>query len=160
MGLVRVLRYFVKNAKKQRDNHSDNGQGAGMILCLLDCLIKIFEEVLEYFNHFAFIFCGVYGTSYLQSGKMVFELFKARGWDTFISDDVIGYVLAFTTFSVGILTGLASVGIELLVDSHIEPDPVDAEKLSIINPSLVEFWKTNESFLFGPFPNPTILAFW
>ena len=157
MGVVRILRYFIRNAKKQRDAQADNCEGAGMILCVLDCLIKVFEEVLEYFNHWSFVFCGVYGSSYLQSGRMVVELFRARGWETFISDDLIGYVLAFTTFSVGIASGLCSVGLEFIIDSHFEPDPVDAEKLN--NPDLLEPWDINKSFLFGPFPNPTLLAF-
>lgn len=156
LAIVRVLRYFIENAKKQRDNRSDDCDGAQLLLCILDCLIKLFEEVLEYFNHWAFVFCGIYGYSYLQSGKMVIELFRARGWETIVTDDLIGYVLAFTTFSVGLCTGLFSLCLERLIDSMIEPDTYDT---SGKNPGEIEPWDINKSYLFGPLPQPQWLSF-
>ena len=125
-----------------------------MLLCILDCLINFFEEVLDYFNHWSYVFCGIYGYSYLQSGKMVVELFRARGWETIVTDDLVGYVLFFTTITIGLFTGLGAMVLERIVDSMIEPDPLGEGK----DPSEVEPWEINISFLFGPFPNPQFFA--
>ncbi|CAB9514801.1 Protein PNS1 [Seminavis robusta] len=154
MAVVRVIRYFVEGAKQQRDRRADNCEGCEMLSCILDCLIKLFEDVLDYFNHWSYVFCGLYGYSYLQSGKMVLELFRARGWETFVTNDLISSVLTFTTFSVGCCTGLASMGLERLIDSMKEPDVFDAEAKG----REPEQWEINTSFLFGPLPHAPFLA--
>lgn len=157
LGIVRVLRYFVESAKRQRESRRDSCEGGELFLCALDCLIQLFEEVLEYFNHWSFVFCGVYGYSYLQSGRMVIELFKARGWETIVTDDLIHYVLGFTNFSVGVLTGLCCMAAERIIDAKIEPDEYDPVSHGK-TPEEVEPWDTNVSFLFGPLPNPQYQA--
>ena len=154
MTLVRILRSFLQSAKKQRENRADSCDGAEMFLCCMDCLIKLFEEVFEYFNHWSYVYCGIYGYSYLQSGRMVYELFRARGWENIVTDDLIDSVLNFTIFSVGVLTGLASMAFERMVDSHIEPDPFDAQRAE----RQPEEWEINNSFLFGPIPHPEVVA--
>jgi len=159
LGIVKVLRYFVNSAKQQRDSRSDQCEGGEVFLCILDCLIQLFEEVFEYFNHWSFVFCGIYGYSYLQSGRMVMELFKARGWTTIVTDDIIHYVLGFTTFSVGIFTGLCSVILERTIDTMIEPDEYDSAGHSGKTADEAGPWDFNVSFLFGPLPNPPLLAF-
>ena len=41
------------------------------------------------------MYCAAYGTNFMTSGKRVMELFKKRGWDALIQDDIIGTVLGF-----------------------------------------------------------------
>lgn len=67
-GIVRVLRCFIENLRKQRDDGGVNrgGGGAGMIYACFDCLVQCFDSLLEYFNHWAFVFCAIYGESYLS----------------------------------------------------------------------------------------------
>jgi hypothetical protein len=155
MALVKTLRSLIQRAKKQRENRADSCDGGEMFLCCLDCLIKLFEEVLEYVNHWSYVYCGIYGYSYLQSGRMVYELFRARGWENIVTDDLIGSVLRFTTFGVGVLTGLASMALERIIDSHLEPDVFDSNEAG----RQPEEWEINQSYLFGPFPHPELLAF-
>jgi len=70
------------------------------------------EDIIEYFNQWAYVFVGIYGYSYIESGRKVMELFRARGWTALITDDLVGYVLNVTAFTVAIFTGLIAVGIE------------------------------------------------
>lgn len=145
MAVVRVIRYFIENAKRQRESRQqDTCEGGEMLICILDCLIQLFEEVLDHFNKWSYVFVGIYGYSYLSSGKMVIELFRARGWETIVTNDLIGYVLAFTTLTVGVLSGLGCMCLERIVYA--------------IDPNETEPWETNDSFLFGPLPNPQFLA--
>lgn len=114
-------------------------------------LIRLFEDILEYFNQWSYVFVGVYGYSYLQSGKMVMELFRERGWTSIIADDLVGHVLAFTTFSVGVFTAICSMCWSMLVDSHLSSNLPTGEVTEGIPES-------NESFLFGPLPGPQYWA--
>lgn len=44
--------------------------------------------MIQYFNQWAFVFVGLYGYNFLESGKNVINLFKTRGWTTIITDQV------------------------------------------------------------------------
>lgn len=67
--------------------------------------------VLQYFNMWAFVFVGLYGFPFIQSGKSVMELFKSRGWTTIITDQLAEGALGLVSVAVGLLTGLVALGI-------------------------------------------------
>lgn len=133
-ALVSVVRYLLETARNQRNRENGNACGA-VLLCILECLARLFEDILEYFNQWAYVFCGIYGYSYLESGKAVMELFRNRGFTTLITDNLVGYVLGFTTFLVAVLTGIAGIVLERIVTQRYAKD---------VN--------TGESYLFGPLP--------
>lgn len=56
---------------------------------------------MEYFNKWAFVYVGLYGYSYIEAGKNVITLFKNRGWEAIIADDLISNVFFFLSLSVG-----------------------------------------------------------
>jgi hypothetical protein len=73
------------------------------------------------------VYVGVYGYSYLEGGRKVVELFKARGFTSFVTNGLVGYVLGFTNFSVGIITGAITILIQCQVDkSHRDDDPTNS----------------------------------
>lgn len=53
----------------------------------------------------AFIYVGLYGYGYCEAGKSVMTLFRDRGWDAIIADDLIGMVLGMLSLVVGLITG-------------------------------------------------------
>ena len=67
---------------------------------------------LNSFNKWAFVYVGLYGMPYLKAGKSVIELFKNRGWEAIIADDLVGNVL----FLISLLVGLVMGGIGLLTE--------------------------------------------
>ena len=133
-AIVSVFRYLLESARNQRDRNNDNACGA-LLFCILECLARLLEDILTYFNQWAYVYCGVYGYSYLDSGKAVMELFKNRGFTAIITDKLVDYVLGFTTFTVAVLTGIAGIFIEKLVSR-----------------SYADSVKPEESYLFGPLP--------
>ncbi len=48
---------------------------------------------------------GVYGYSYLQAGRSVFQLFADRGWEAIIADNLVGNALLLTSIIVGGIIG-------------------------------------------------------
>ena len=63
------------------------------------------ESIIEYFNKWAFVYVGVYGFGYCEAGKNVMTLFKDRGWEAVIADDLVGMVLGMMSLIVGAITG-------------------------------------------------------
>jgi hypothetical protein len=61
------------------------------------------QSLMEYFNRWAYVYVGIYGYKFTQAGKAVFQLFKQRGFDAVINDDLIGNVLGFAALGVGTL---------------------------------------------------------
>ena len=53
---------------------------------------------------------GVYGNSYLESGKAVMQLFANRGWDAIIADDLVGGAIFLVCVIIGLLIGGVGVG--------------------------------------------------
>lgn len=60
----------------------------------------------------AFIYVGLYGYSYLEAGKNVFTLFRNRGWEAIIADDLIQNVL----FLMALVTGGVMGGVALIIE--------------------------------------------
>lgn len=65
-----------------------------------------------YFYSLAFVYVGLYGYGYCEAGKSVIQLFKDRGWEAIIADDLVGMVLFMVSLIVGLLTGAGGILIE------------------------------------------------
>jgi hypothetical protein len=107
----------------------------------LECLARFLEDIINYFNQWAYCYVGIYGFSYLESGRKVWELFEMRGWTAIVTNNLVGYTLGFTTFVVGLGTGGLAAIVEGVV-SNVYHDPEG------------EF----ESYIFGPAPAPKLWA--
>lgn len=92
--LVAVLQALRSLAESQREEGSILG-------CLCECILGCLQSLMEYFNRWAFVYVGIYGYKFTQAGKAVFDLFKQRGFDAIINDDLIGNVLSFAALGVG-----------------------------------------------------------
>jgi len=102
VAIVQALRQMVHSARQQE---------GGILLCLLECIIACIEDIIEYFNKWAFVYVGLYGYSYFEAGKNVFSLFRNRGWDAIIADNLVGNALFLVSLVVGGLTGGVGIAI-------------------------------------------------
>lgn len=84
-------------------------QGDSMMYCLAECLLGCIESIAEYFNQWAFVYVGLYGYTFMEAGKNVVQLFRARGWTSIIADMLIDTVLLMVSLAVGVLTGIVGV---------------------------------------------------
>ena len=83
-------------------------EDAGIGACIAECILGCLQSIMEYFNKWAFIYVGVYGNSYIESGKAVFQLFHNRGWEAIIADDLVSNALLFVSVVVGLAMGLVA----------------------------------------------------
>eukprot|EP00978_Attheya_sp_CCMP212_P026660 scaffold88174_cov57-Attheya_sp.AAC.7 len=122
----------ILSALRQLANAARADDEGGVLLCIAECILGCLESLLEYFNTWAFVYVGLYGYSYLEAGKNVFTLFKNRGWEAIIADDLIGNVLFLVTLIVGVLAGVVGI-----IYQEIDPDVFESAGG---NPRLVAFF--------------------
>jgi len=105
--IVAFIQALRQLAASSRD--SDNG----ILLCIAECILACLESLVEYFNKWAFVYVGLYGYSYLEAGKNVITLFKDRGWEAIIADDLVSRTLLLVSLAVaGIAGGLGAVAVK------------------------------------------------
>lgn len=104
VAIIQALRQIVHMAK-------DNDDIGPMIACCIDCILSCIEGLVEYFNKWAFVYVGLYGYGYCEAGKNVMTLFRDRGWDAIIADDLVGSVLGLLSMVTGLITAGVSVAI-------------------------------------------------
>ena len=56
VAIIQTLRAMVESARSDSDNGSC---GQAFFLCIIDCLLRCIEDILEYFNKFAYIYVGM-----------------------------------------------------------------------------------------------------
>jgi len=112
---------------------------------MLECLSEVFGDVLDYFSQWAYVFVGINGTSYLESGKAVMNLFKDRGWTAVITDRVVALVLGVRILNCGVGTGLVTIAMEKLVTWCFQSEDDDDD--------------LPPSYIFGPLMNIPLVSF-
>lgn len=77
-----------------------------LLYCVVQCLLEILERIAEYFNKWAMIYVGLYGYDFLTAGKNVITLFRARGWSSIISNNLVHRALMTVATFISLATGL------------------------------------------------------
>ena len=84
-AVIRALSAIVRYLQRQnRDNAV-----VYALLCVLRCILDCIGDIVEYINSYAFVFVALYGQSYLESAKSCYNLFKSRGIEALINDDLV-----------------------------------------------------------------------
>jgi len=119
VGILKVLQLVVRCGRQQRDQQRRMRgiEGTDFAFCLLQFVVDHLERLVEYVNVWAYVYVGLYGYDYWTAGKQVAGLFKARGWEVIINDNLIGrsfslmsLFICFSTGLVGLLLGFVLLG--------------------------------------------------
>jgi len=106
VAVIQLLELLVKNLRNNRREREERRGGLeDLLLCCLDCILRLVEDIVQYFNKWAFVYVGIYGYTYLTAGKMVMSLFEQRGW-SIITDD---YLCSIAINLLGLLLVVLSV---------------------------------------------------
>jgi len=108
VGILKVLQFFVRGGRRQRDaqRRMRGIEGTDFVFCLLQFFVDHLERLVEYINVWAYVYVGLYGYDYWTAGKSVKELFKARGWDVIINDNLVDRSLSMMSLLISLITGL------------------------------------------------------
>jgi hypothetical protein len=104
-----IIVAIIQAVKEVIQSLRDSDEGGSMLLCCAHCLLGCIESLAEYFNQWAFVFVGLYGYSFMESGMNVMALFRNRGWTAIVADMLVDTVLLMVSLGVGVLTGLVGI---------------------------------------------------
>merc|ERR1719474_1426060 len=82
-----------------------------MAACIALCILNCIENLMRWFNKYAFAQVAIYGTNFMDSGKRTWDLFMNRGISALINDDLSGLALICGAFLGFIVSGGVSVAI-------------------------------------------------
>jgi len=118
VAVVRALRMMAHQARQNDD--------CQILYCLIECVLRCIEDIIEYFNKWAYVYVGLYGFGYIEAGRNVFQLFQQKGWSVIITDDLNERLLMMMSLSVGVITGIVGMAAVMIDESLLEGDNVVA----------------------------------
>ena len=80
----------------------------GTIGCVALCIVRCLEDLMKYFNRWAFCYVAIHNDSFAAAGKKVVSLFMGHGWSAIINDDLIQNCLYLGALLVAVVTALAT----------------------------------------------------
>lgn len=110
----------ILQALKSIASAAQSNDDLAFIACIAQCIIGCLQSILEYFNKWAYIYVGVYGYSYIEAGKAVMQLFKDRGWEAIIADDLVGGAIFLICVVIGLIVGGVGVALASLNSQVLE----------------------------------------
>ncbi|CEO94759.1 unnamed protein product (mitochondrion) [Plasmodiophora brassicae] len=112
VALISALEAIVRLARTDEDNNNNCLQQ--ILLAIVQCA----EDLAKYFNVYAFSRVAIYGKSFTTSGRETWDMFRAKGIDMVINDDLTGHVLALgALFGFGISACSAAVVALFVLDN-------------------------------------------
>lgn len=112
VSVIKAARQIVRNAKNAaRQSDSD---GTACLLACADCLLDCIEGLLEYFNLYAYTYVAIYGLDFMTAAKNTMELFRSKGINVMINDDLSGMILNFGCFLGAVITSAMTWAFSLL----------------------------------------------
>lgn len=108
VALLHMLRDSLRKARNDR-----NG---GILSCIALCILSYIEALVEYMNKWAYVYVGLYGYDYIEGGRRVIGLFKTRGWQLIIADNLVNRLLGIMSLSVALLTGMSTLFAAFLIE--------------------------------------------
>ena len=106
--LIAIIQTIKALADNARNNNSNENILCTLVLCCISCILALIQDLLEYFNKYAFAQVAIYGKDYCTAAKDTWALAKARGIDAIINDSLIGSVLSMGGLFIGLITAGAA----------------------------------------------------
>jgi len=104
VAVLSAMSEMVRQARNQarRSDHA----GVQCLLCLAECMLSCIENLMRFFNMYAYTQVAIYGKSFIEAAKSTWALFKARGWGLIVNDDLTGLVLMLGCIGGGVVAAL------------------------------------------------------
>jgi len=98
VAVVQALRMMAHQARQNEDMQ--------LLACVLEFILACIQDIVEYFNKWAYVYVGLYGFGYIEAGRNVIQLFQQKGWTVVITDNLTEWALFMMSVVVGAVTGI------------------------------------------------------
>lgn len=104
IAIVQTLKWMAEQAKSQAE---EDGNPVGICLsCMASCILSMIEDVMQFINAWAFSYISIYGMSFCDAGRKVWELLVESECESLLSFNLVGIVSTFGCLSGGLFTCL------------------------------------------------------
>ncbi|KAH7108385.1 DUF580-domain-containing protein [Auriculariales sp. MPI-PUGE-AT-0066] len=101
LEMIRLIFQMIQN------NANQEGHPVEMICaCIAQCIVGCIQSMVEYFNRYAYIEIALYGKPYIEAAKDTWRLFKDRGIDALVNDQLVSMTFTWGGFITGIMCSL------------------------------------------------------
>ncbi|KAJ3282915.1 putative choline transporter, neither null mutation nor overexpression affects choline transport, partial [Blyttiomyces sp. JEL0837] len=101
IAIIQTMKVLANIAKNQA------AEDGNLLVCLLaaccQCILACIEDLLDYFNKYAYTQVAIYGKGYCQAAKDTWAMIVDRGFEAIINDNLIGNVLGMGSFATGMV---------------------------------------------------------
>merc|ERR1712100_815818 len=122
VAVVRLLRVMVDSARRQR---GDRNAAQAVLACLVSCVLRLIEDIMEWFNTFAYVQVAVRGLKYTDSCRATAALARTNNFGAvrsqIVSTSVVGYGVLLSAM-VGVIASFAACPIDFTQSYHDESD--------------------------------------
>jgi len=102
--ILDLLRLILNAA--QNNANADGHPVEACLACCAACFVGILQNLVEYFNRYAYIEIALYGKPYIPAAKDTWRLFKDRGIDALVNDSLVGMTLTWGAYAIGLMCSL------------------------------------------------------
>jgi len=106
VAALKTLRAIVRSMRTERNQ---------LLVCVADCIIGVIDNLIRYFNMYAFTQVAIYGKSYCKAASDTWSLFQSHGFEAIVNDNLISGVLLMGALLGGIVCSVVSGVISLEV---------------------------------------------
>jgi len=106
VAALKTLRQLVSASRGRNDN---------FLKCILECILSMLDNLITYFNMYAFTQVAIYGKSYCQAAKDTWRLLKSHGVDAIVNDNLISGVLLMGSVLGGIVCAVVGGVVTIFV---------------------------------------------
>jgi len=99
VALIKAARTIVRMLRQ----NNEGGIGGAIILCFVDCCLGCLDNLIQYFNHYAYTYVAIYGMKYTDAASATWNLVKTSGIEVIVNDNLIDPVCTLGCFIGGCL---------------------------------------------------------
>ncbi|KAJ7783184.1 plasma-membrane choline transporter-domain-containing protein [Mycena metata] len=103
--LLELLKMILRAAENSAN--ADGHPVEACLACCAACFVGLIENLVQYFNRYAYIEIALYGKPYITAAK-VHSLLQDRGVSAIVNDSLVGMTLTWGGYAVGMLSSLFS----------------------------------------------------
>ena len=95
VAILKLLRFIARQSRGNSEND--------FVRCILECIIHCIERLVEYFNHFAFVYCAIYGYDYITAAKKTFALASNCAFAATFNESLVNTTLTIVSIAASAL---------------------------------------------------------
>lgn len=98
VAVLRFLRFLVDQALRHENQ---------FIRCIATCILQFLENIMRLFNHYAFVYCAIYGCGYLEAARRTMSLIQKCAFTALFTQSLVNVTLNMIALAMAVIVGIS-----------------------------------------------------